>query len=151
VNVSTRWGLSPKSRQIRPIVERLKPERCAIEARDQCVASTGVCSSVATTTSSIRSSPIEGGRPGRSSSINPSSRLRMNRVRHLVAVVGCTLDSTAMSLLDTPAAQPNTILHRSARACDDFARRDHRSNCARSAAVRITSAGGRPVRAISAD
>ena len=149
--MSTRWGLSPKSRQIRPIVERLRPERCAIEARDQCVAFTGVCSNVATTTSSTRSSPIEGGRPGRSSSINPSSRLATNRVRHFVTVVGCTRNCAAMSLLDIPSAQPNTILQRCASTCDDFARRDHRSSCARSCAVRITSAGGRPVRAISAD
>ena len=53
--------------------------RSAIDARDQCVALAGVCSSVATTTSSTWSSVIDGGRPGRSSSTSPSSRRARNR------------------------------------------------------------------------
>jgi hypothetical protein len=52
VKVSVRCGLSPKSRQIRPIVERLSPDRSAIDARDQCVAFGGLCSSVAVITCS---------------------------------------------------------------------------------------------------
>lgn len=76
--VSLRCGLSPKSRQIRPIVDLLSPLRLAIEARDQRVAFFGVSSSVATT-SSTWSKVIVGGRPGRCSSINPSSRDVRNR------------------------------------------------------------------------
>src|SRR5664279_735070 len=49
---STRWGLSSKAFQIRPIVVLDNPERLAIDARDQCVALRGVSSSVATTTAS---------------------------------------------------------------------------------------------------
>jgi hypothetical protein len=48
--VSCRWGLRPKFRQIRPIVDLLSPDRSAICFRDQWVASGGVSSSVATIT-----------------------------------------------------------------------------------------------------
>jgi hypothetical protein len=71
LNVSARCGCSPKSRQIRPIVERLNPVRAAIDARDQCVALRGVSSSVATITCSTCSTEIDGGRPGRSPSTSP--------------------------------------------------------------------------------
>src|SRR4051812_22139466 len=64
LKLSLRCGLSSKSRQIRPIVDLDKPERCAIDARDQWVALAGICSNVATTTSSTRSSVIDAGRPG---------------------------------------------------------------------------------------
>ena len=74
LNPSVRCGLSSNLRQIRPIVERDRPLRRAIEARDQCVAALGVSSSVAATTSSTWSSRIDGGRPGRGSSASPSSR-----------------------------------------------------------------------------
>jgi hypothetical protein len=149
LKVSARCGLSPKSRQIRPMVDLLNPERCAIDARDQWVAFGGACSNVATTTRSTRSTEIEGGRPGRSSSTNPSRRRATNRLRHLVTVVGCTRRSAAICLLDTPSAHASTILHRCANACEDFARRDHRTNVSRSCAVNVTSAGGRPIRAIA--
>src|SRR5919206_3660604 len=52
LNVSTRCGLSSNLRQIRPMVDLDNPLRSAIDLRDQCVASFGVCSRVATTTSS---------------------------------------------------------------------------------------------------
>jgi hypothetical protein len=120
--------LSPKSRQIRPIVERLSPDRWAIDARDQCVAFGGVCSSVATMTCSTCSRVIEGGRPGRSSSTNPSRRPATNRLRHLVTVVGCTRRSAAICLFDAPSAHASTILQRCARACDDVARRAQRTS-----------------------
>src|SRR5512132_4403233 len=41
LKVSARWGLSSKVRQIRPIVDSDRPDRSAIEARDQCVAFLG--------------------------------------------------------------------------------------------------------------
>jgi hypothetical protein len=52
-------------RQIRPIVDGDSPARCAIDVRDQCVASVGVASSVAVRTCSTWSNRIDGGRPGR--------------------------------------------------------------------------------------
>jgi hypothetical protein len=63
LNPSWRCGLSSNRRQICPIVDGDKPVRCAIEVRDQCVASVGVSSSVAVRTSSTLSSRIDGGRP----------------------------------------------------------------------------------------
>ena len=116
LNVSARCGCSPKSRQIRPIVERLNPVRDAIDARDQCVALRGVCSNVATITCSTCSTEIDGGRPGRSSSTSPSSRRAANRVRHLVTIDVLTCNFSATSLLDRPSAQANTTRDRRANA-----------------------------------
>src|SRR5436190_20164148 len=48
LNPSARCGLSPKSRQIRPIVDLLSPDLAAIDLRDQCLAFGGRSSSVAT-------------------------------------------------------------------------------------------------------
>jgi hypothetical protein len=92
------------------------------------VAFDGLCCNVATITCSTWSRVIEGGRPGRSSSTNPSSRRVTNRFRHLVTVVGCTRRSAAICLFDTPSAHAGTILQRCARACDHFDRRDRRTN-----------------------
>ena len=71
-----RCGLRSNLRQIRPTVDSDRPLRRAIEARDQCVASRGISSRVAVTTSSTLSSRTDGGRPGRFSSCSPSSRPR---------------------------------------------------------------------------
>src|SRR3954451_12534947 len=150
LNVSTWWGLSPNAFQIRPTVERLRPLWAAIDARDQCVASAGVCSKVATTTASICASVIFRGAPGRGSSTNPSNRDSTNRPRHVPTVCGHTPNSAATCLFAFPSAQPSTIRLRNARACDDFAHRDQRSNVSRSSSVNTTSATGRPVRATPA-
>jgi hypothetical protein len=150
LNVSTWWGLSPNAFQIRPTVERLSPLSAAIDARDQCVASAGVRSRVATTTASICSSVIVRGAPGRGSSTNPSKRDATNRRRHVPTVCGHTPNSAATCLFAFPSAQPSTIRLRNARACDHFARRDQRSNVSRSSSVNTTSATGRPVRATRA-
>ena len=144
LNVSTRWGLSPNAFQIRPTVDFDNPDSLAIDARDQCVASVGWRSRVLTTTNSIRSSSIVRGAPGRGSSVSPSSRLSTNRCRHLHTVCGHTPTSAATSLLDLPAAQPNTMRHRCASACEDFARRAHRCNVSRSSSVNTTAVTGRP-------
>src|SRR6266702_692366 len=55
-----RCGLRWKAFQIRPMVDRDKPERSAMDALDQWVASSGVSSSVSTTTFSTCSSVIVG-------------------------------------------------------------------------------------------
>ena len=46
LKVSTRWGLSPKARQIRDTADWLIPVALAIDRVDQWVASTGVSSRV---------------------------------------------------------------------------------------------------------
>src|SRR6266540_811488 len=82
LKVSTRCGLSPNLRQIRPIVDLLSPERAAIDVRDQCVAFPGVSSSVATTTASTCSTVIDGGRPVRSPRDKPAAPLADRRRMH---------------------------------------------------------------------
>ena len=144
LKVSTRCGLSPNAFQIRPTVDFDSPDSLAIDARDQCVASSGWRSSVATTTASICSSPIVRGAPGRGSSASPSKRLATNRPRHLHTICCDTPNSAATSLLDLPAAQPNTIRHRCASACADFGRRAHRCSVSRSSSVNTTAVTGLP-------
>ena len=114
--MSARCGLRSNAFQIRPIVVLDSPVRWAIEARDQCVALAGVDSSVATTTSSTWSTVIDGGRPGRASSISPSSRSVTNLARHLPTVAGTQFSFAATALLSRPSAHANTILDRSANA-----------------------------------
>jgi len=146
LKLSARCGLRPKSFQIRPIVDRDRPDLAAIEDCDQCVALRGFDSSVATITSSTWSRLTDEGRPGRSSSTSPSRRRSMNRRRHL-PTVGCEHPkSAATCLLLTPGvAQARTIRDRNASACDDVARRAHRCNWARSSPVNVSSAFGRPI------
>jgi hypothetical protein len=66
----------------------------------------------------------------------------------LVTVAGSTRNRSAISLRDKPSPHASTIRHRNANACDDFARRDHRTNVSRSCSVNTNSAIGRPIRAI---
>ena len=84
---------------LRPIVDAERPERCAIFARDQCVAFSGVLSKVATTTSSTCSAVIVAGRPGRGSSQSPSRRNSQNRLRHFPTVGADTPHRRATSVL----------------------------------------------------
>ena len=65
--------------------------RLFAEHRDQCVAFSGVDSSVATTTSSTCDAVTVAGRPGRGSSVSPSKRASRNRARHLLTVVNSRL------------------------------------------------------------
>jgi hypothetical protein len=127
---------------------RLEPERSDIDARDQCVASLGVSSRVATTTASTCSSVILRGAPGRGSSTSPSKRRATNRDRHLPTVGRDTPNSAATCLLVAPVAHARTIRHRSASAWELLARRDQRSSVPRSSSVNINGAFGRPVLAI---
>ena len=60
----------PRHRRLR------EPDLLAIERVDQCVASFGALSSVLVITASTCSSVIVRGRPGRGSSVSPSSRAR---------------------------------------------------------------------------
>src|SRR6266496_357247 len=144
LKVSARCGLSRNAFQIRPTVDFDSPERLAIDARDQCVASLGVSSKVATTTASTCSSVIVRGAPGRGSSTSPANRPVMNLARHLVTVWGQTPSSAATALFVVPWAQASTIRHRNANACDDFARRDQRTSVSRSSSVNTSGTLGRP-------
>src|SRR6266496_2906280 len=96
LKVSARCGLSRNAFQIRPTVDFDSPERLAIDARDQCVASLGVSSKVATTTASTC----------------PANRPVMNLARHLVTVWGQTPSFAATALFVEPYAQARTIPHR---------------------------------------
>jgi hypothetical protein len=124
--VPAKCGLMSNLRQIRPIADLDSPDRSAIEARDQCVASGGISSSVAVRTSSTLSSKIDGGRPGRGSSSSPSHRRARNRLRHLLTVLSSTRKSAATCLFEPPSAQASTILARNASAWLVLARRAHR-------------------------
>jgi hypothetical protein len=148
LNPSVSCGLSRNAFQIRPTVDFDSPDRLAIDARDQCVASRGVSSSVATTTASTCSSVIVRGAPGRGSSTSPSNRRATNRDRHLPTVGSDTPRSAATCLLVAPVAHASTIRHRNANAWELLARRDQRSSVSRSSSVKINSAFGRPVLAI---
>ena len=69
---SLRCGLRPEARQMRPIVEGLKPEARAIDRRLQCVGPRGSDSRVRTSTRSTASSDTLRGVPGRGSSSKPA-------------------------------------------------------------------------------
>ena len=88
LKVSLRWGRSPKARQMRLTVMRLRPVVRASERVLQCVAPGGVVSNVVMTTCSTWASVTVRGVPGRGSSSNPSIRSRAKRVRHLPTVAG---------------------------------------------------------------
>src|SRR4029453_12858100 len=148
LNPSARCGLSPNAFQIRPTVDLLSPDRLAIDARDQCVASAGVSSNVATITASTCSSVIVRGTPGRGSSTSPSSRRATNRERHLPTVGSDTPRSAATCLFVVPVAHASTIRQRNANAWELLARRDQRVSVWRSSSVKINGAFGRPVLAI---
>ena len=66
------------------------------------VAFLGVASSVATITSSTCSAVTVGIRPGRGSSLNPSSPESMNRARHLPTVAPAQPSCAATDLLSCP-------------------------------------------------
>src|SRR5664279_3385373 len=107
--------------------------------------SSGVDSSVATTTSSTCSAVIVGLRPDRGSSTKPSNRDSTNLDRHLPTVGIETPSCAATSLFVKPVAQARTIRERNAKACAEFLRRTHRSSCSVSPAVNSSTAFGRPV------
>ncbi len=117
-------GLSPNARQIRDTADWDMPADLAIDRVDQCVSPFGgSCSSVAVITFSTCSSVTVRGRPGRGSSLSPSSRPARNRDRHLPAVAREIPSSAATALTAPPSAQASTIRDRSASACAVFRRR----------------------------
>jgi hypothetical protein len=83
----------------------------------QCVAPAGRLSSVCTMTLSTMASSIFRGAPGRGSSSSPSTPRSTKRRRHLPTVRTLTRSRAATALLLSPAAQPNTIRARNAKAC----------------------------------
>src|SRR4029453_16142349 len=113
LNPSARCGLSPNAFQIRPIVERLNPDRLAIDARDQCVASAGVSSNVATITASTCSSVIVRGTPGpgppthppQPAGHKPRAPLAHRRQRHAKIRGDLLVRRTCCACQHDPAAQ----------------------------------------------
>jgi hypothetical protein len=98
----------------------------AMDRVDQCVSFFGgFCSRVAVITRSTCSSVIVRGAPGRGSSVNPSTRSRTNRDRHLRTVSRDTAKLAATSVFDRPCAHSNTIRDRNANACAVVRRRVH--------------------------
>ena len=85
-----------------------------------------------TTTSSTWASVMVRGTPGRGSSVNPSSRSRRNRARHLLTVLRSTPSRAATATLLPPCAQASTIRARSARPCAVLRRLAQFSNVRRS-------------------
>src|ERR1035437_6570769 len=144
LNVSTRCGFNPKARHIRLTVDWDIPAVFAIDRVDQWVASFGFSCSVFTMTASTASSVMVRGEPGRGSSTSPSSRLRMNRLRHLPTVASDTPRPTATSRLVGPSAQASTIFDRRARDWGLFGRRAQRSSVSRSSSVSTSGFFGRP-------
>src|SRR5262249_6104387 len=87
---------------------------------------------VRTTTSSTWASVIVRGTPGRGSSVDPSSRSRTKRARHLLTVLRLTPSRAATATLLPPWAQASTIRARSARPCAVLRRLTQFSNVRRS-------------------
>jgi hypothetical protein len=86
LKVSLRCGWSENARQMRCTLDTDSPDTLAIDRVLQCVAPTGIFSSVVVTTSAIFSSPILRGAPWRGSSRRPSRRMAANRLRQVAAV-----------------------------------------------------------------
>jgi hypothetical protein len=144
--VSWRCGCSPNACQIRSTAFCVNPTSAAIDRVDQCVALPGVVSSVLTITSSTCSSVIVRGRPGRGSSVSPSSRCSAKRPRHLVTIGLVTPSRAAISVFFRPAAAASTIRARCARPCALVRRRAHASSWTRSASVNsIATATGKGI------
>jgi hypothetical protein len=104
---------------------------------DQCVSLFGgCCSSVAAMTRSTRSSLIIRGRPGRGSSLSPSSRASRKRDRHLPAVV-----------LDTPSSEATALTELEQFALDPLVPQSWFSVASRSISAAISVlTGGRRMR-----
>jgi hypothetical protein len=83
----------------------------------QCVAPDGRLSNVCTMTLSTLASPILRGTPGRGSSSSPSRPHSTKRRGHFPTVCAVTRSRTAIALLLSPAAQPNTMRASNANAC----------------------------------
>jgi len=110
----------------------------AIDRVDQCVSPPGgACCSVAVITASTCSSLTVLGRPGRGSSVSPSSREARNRDRHFDTVSRETPRSAATALFEPPPAQAKMIRDRWTRAWVVLRRRDHASSARRSSPVRL--------------
>ena len=139
--VCTTCGLSPKVRQIRETVDWDTPAVLAIDRVDQWVSPPGGgCSSAAVTTCSTFSSLTVRGRPGRGSSVSPSSRDARNRDRHFATVSREIPSSAATAWFDAPSAQARTIRDRSASDCAVLRLRVHASSARRSSSVSSSEA-----------
>ena len=93
----------------------------------------------------MRSSSIERGLPGRSSSYKPAMRSFKNRRRHFPTVVWLQSKRRATARLLCPAAHASTIRARKLSAAGIERERANDDNCACSASLKINFAFGRPI------
>jgi hypothetical protein len=124
-------GLQPE-RQMRCTLVGEMPTGRAGSRFDQCVPSSGTSSRVRTTTSSTWASVMVRGTPGPGSSVNPSSRRRANRERHLATAPRLTPSRAATAMFGPTSAQASTIRARNARPCAVLRRLAQFSNVRRS-------------------
>ncbi len=87
MNVSATWGLRWKALQIRPTVDLDKPERFAMDARDQWVALSGVL--LQCIDCDFFYLPVSNSRraPGTRLIDSPSTRIPIKRLRHFPTVL----------------------------------------------------------------
>lgn len=130
--VDVECGGNEKALQMRCTIEMDTSDDFAIEPVHQCVASTGIASSVLVATSAIFSSPILRGAPHRGSSSSPAKRFWANRFRYSPAVSKEMLNSSSIAQLFSPSAVNSTIWARTASARAIFRRRPGISNSLRS-------------------
>jgi hypothetical protein len=103
LKLSVRHGCSPNARQMRCTLVGEIPARRASSRVDQCVAPSGVSSSVrTTTTSSAWASMMVRGIAGRDSSSGPSRPLARKRARHVLTVPRLTPSRAAAARLLPP-------------------------------------------------
>src|SRR5512143_3837336 len=110
----------------------------------QCVAPRGMDSRVRVITRSTSVSIICRGAPGRGSSISPSRRRLVNRVRHFPTVCGVIRRATATAMLDFPVAHVRIMRARWANACAVLRRFTQRSKVSRSSFLKLSGERGRP-------
>jgi hypothetical protein len=129
-HVWTRCGLRPKARQILDTADWDMPAALAIDRVDQCVSpSGGSCFKVAVMTFSTCSSVTVRGRPGRGSSLSPSSRPCRNRDRHFATVALDIPRPAAALVTDDPSAQASTSARRTATLSVRIRELAARKNC----------------------
>jgi hypothetical protein len=138
--------LQAKARQMRPTLEIEMPLCRAMLRVLHCVAVGGWLSNVWTMTLSTLASSILRGTPGRGSSSSPLRPRSTKRRRHFPTVCAVTRSRAATALLLRPAAQPNTIRARNAKACAVLRRCVSPSRMPASSPDNSILATGRPVR-----
>jgi hypothetical protein len=133
-----RWGCSPKVFHTRCTVDFEIPICLAIVRQLQWVPSSGFVFSVLRISAANRSSSMLRGRPGRSSSYNPSMPCSTKRLRHLPTVSRVVDSCSAMWMFFIPCAAFRTILARSTCAWGKLRDEAKDSSCCFCSSVKTT-------------